>query len=251
MAHGMEEYEAAIAPLKQAMFKQLLTPLVANTSTAADLFNILEVGLGTGPNLPFYTQILQDSGTSGSTTSPDVQRRPPSYVITGVEPNLAMWEYAQAAAQQAGLKQQQLQLVAADVQSMPFEESMFDAAVVTLVLCSLPNPKAALSEVLRVLKPGGQVLLIEHVIDPQLSWRQVQQRLLNPLQMLLADNCHLTRDTAAAVQSSGLEAYPLQLPAVLNGLQGLQLVAEAGVEVGSYGTGMSGGLWRLRSRVWG
>eukprot|EP00878_Enallax_costatus_P020641 GHUV01021827.1.p3 GENE.GHUV01021827.1~~GHUV01021827.1.p3 ORF type:complete len:107 (-),score=40.88 GHUV01021827.1:1435-1755(-) len=48
-----------------------------------------------------------------------------------------MWEYAQAAAQQAGLKQQQLQLVAADVQSMPFEESMFDAAVVTLVSLGL------------------------------------------------------------------------------------------------------------------
>lgn len=48
MAHGMEEYEAAIAPLKQAMFKQLLTPLVCDSQTAANMLNILEVGLGTG-----------------------------------------------------------------------------------------------------------------------------------------------------------------------------------------------------------
>lgn len=129
--------------------------------------------------------------------------------MTGLEPNTAMWGYAQEKAAAAGWAQQQLQLVEGDAQQMPFEDSSFDAAVMTLVLCSVPQPQAVLSELLRVLKPGGQLLLIEHVIDPQLGFLQLQQRLLDPLQRLLADNCHLTRDTAAAVSSTGFVPQPL------------------------------------------
>lgn len=116
-----------------------------------------------------------------------------------------MWQYTQQAAEAAGLGQQQLQLVAADAQQMPFERDSFDAAVVTLVLCSVPEPQQALSELLRVLKPGGSLLLIEHVIAPRFGLLQLQQRVLDPLQQLLADNCHLTRNTAAVLQASGFE----------------------------------------------
>jgi hypothetical protein len=74
------------------------------------------------------------------------------------------------------------------------------------------NPAQALAEVCRVLKPGAPVLLIEHVIAPELDWLQLQQRLLDPLQRLLADNCHLTRDTAAEIISApGLRPLPLHL----------------------------------------
>jgi hypothetical protein len=77
------------------------------------------------------------------------------------------------------------------------------------VLCSVSQPAQVLSELLRVLKPGGQLLVIEHVIAPQLSLLQLQQRLLDPLQRLLADNCHLTRDAAATLLASGLVPQPL------------------------------------------
>jgi SAM-dependent methyltransferase len=130
-ATGMQEYEAAIAPLKQALFSQLFAPLTTSTITAASsssTFNVLEVGIGTGPNFPFYP--------SSSSSS----RQQQLLSITGLEPNPAMWQYTQQAAEAAGLSKQQLQLVAADAQQMPFEPNSFDAAVVTLVGAAVALP---------------------------------------------------------------------------------------------------------------
>jgi ubiquinone/menaquinone biosynthesis C-methylase UbiE len=75
---------------------------------------------GIGPNFQFYP-----------TATNNKQQQQLS--ITGLEPNPAMWQYTQQAAEAAGLGQQQLQLVAADAQQMPFDGNSFDAAVVTLV----------------------------------------------------------------------------------------------------------------------
>lgn len=86
-----------------------------------------------GPNLPFYPQLLQGTDKPNISNAFDSQQPDPAYVITGIEPNPAMWEYAHTSARQAGMMQQQLQLVAADAQELPYESNMFDAAVVTLV----------------------------------------------------------------------------------------------------------------------
>lgn len=87
------------------------------------------------------------------------------------------------------------------------------------VLCSVPQPPLVLSELLRVLKPSAPLLLIEHVIAPQLGLLQLQQRLLNPLQRLLADNCHLTRDTASIIRASAF--VPQLLPPLPLGKPGI------------------------------
>jgi precorrin-6B methylase 2 len=76
----------------------------------------------TGPNFQFYPTATNNN-----------QQQQQQLSITGLEPNPAMWQYTQQAAEAAGLSQQQLQLVAADAQQMPFEGNSFDAAVVTLV----------------------------------------------------------------------------------------------------------------------
>jgi uncharacterized membrane protein YgcG len=132
------------------------------------------------------------------------------------------------------------------------------------VLCSIPQPQAVLSELLRVLKPGGQLLLIEHVISPQLGFLQFQQRLLDPLQRLLADNCHLTRDTADVLRSTNFVAQPLPpLPLAPGAVTvsssssssssggsssasgGFLLLGVEGAGSSSSGSGGVGGLWRF------
>lgn len=75
------------------------------------------------------------------------------------------------------------------------------------VLCSVDSVEASLKEVRRVLKPGGKLLYVEHVYAPgsKLLLRLTQQ-VLNPLQQLLADGCHLTRDPVPLFGAAGLHA---------------------------------------------
>ncbi len=125
--------------------------------------------------------------------------------ITGLDPNPAMQPYAMQNAQAAGLSDR-VQLVEASADRMPFEAAAFDAAVITLVLCSVPDAVAALQEVKRVLRPEGQLLLIEHVAaQPDQRFVRLQQELFNPLQRALADGCNLNRDTLAAVAAAGFD----------------------------------------------
>lgn len=119
------------------------------------------------------------------------------------------------------------------------------------MLCSVPNQQAVLSELLRVLKPGGQLLLIEHIISPQLGFLQFQQRLLDPLQRLLADNCHLTRNTAAALGATSFVAQPLPpLPTKQGTVTVSGTAYRGGGDNGTYGVlpGAASGvadLWRF------
>lgn len=94
-------------------------------------------------------------------------------------------------------------IVEAPAERLPFEDSSFDTAVFTLVLCTVPDPAAALAEAARVLKPGGRLLFVEHVqaADPGLArW---QDRLERPWRFI-GDGCHCNRDTVANIEASPL-----------------------------------------------
>ena len=86
-------------------------------------------------------------------------------------------------------------LVRGVAEELPFPDEAFDAVVATLVLCSVADPGRCLSEVRRVLRPGGSFVFVEHVLGEQSSLLRLQHLALSPLQEVLADGCHLNRAT--------------------------------------------------------
>ena len=153
--------------------------------------DVLEVGFGTGLNLPHY---------------PAQVRR-----ITTVDPNAGMQRLAQQRVRRSKIEVDQRVL---NGERLPFESDHFDCAVSTFTLCSIENVGQALSEVYRVLKPGGRFLFLEHGLSPEPSVQKWQRR-LNWLERSLADGCRLDRNikelvTARPFSSVEVEEFYLQ-----------------------------------------
>ena len=128
----------------------------------------------------------------------------------GLDPNPFMQPLAREACGKAGLDVRQLQLVEGLAESMPFPDASFDTVVCTLTLCSVGNPEAAVKERRRVVRPGGRVVFLEHVQDPDFGLLRIQQVVFDPLQQALADGCHLSRDTEATIQGEVWSQVALQ-----------------------------------------
>ncbi|GAB2234247.1 hypothetical protein Droror1_Dr00003491 [Drosera rotundifolia] len=141
---------------------------------------ILEIGIGTGPNLKYY------AGNGGMR-------------VFGVDPNRKMEKYARAAAEDAGLPQENFEFLHAVGEDLPLANSSMDAVIGTLALCSVTDVKRTLGEVKRVLKPGGIYVFFEHVGAKDGTLLRVLQNILDPVQQFVADGCHLTRDTAKLI----------------------------------------------------
>jgi SAM-dependent methyltransferase len=158
-------YEERMALRKRALFGRLHG-------------DILKLGPGTGPNIRYYAA--------------DVH-------WIGVEPNVFMHPYLVHAVRALGRPMENYRIVQGEPQGirLPAEDASMDGVVGTLVLCSLPRPEAALQEILRILKPGGRFVFIEHVAAPQGTGLRTWQDLIQPLWTLLADGCHPNRETWA------------------------------------------------------
>jgi ubiquinone/menaquinone biosynthesis C-methylase UbiE len=98
-----------------------------------------------------------------------------------------------------------VEVVEAPAERLPFPDSSFDTVTLTLVLCTVPDPQAALSEIARVLKPGGRFLFLEHVRSEDPRVARWQDRLHGPW-FLFGHGCNCNRDTLAAIERSPLEA---------------------------------------------
>jgi ubiquinone/menaquinone biosynthesis C-methylase UbiE len=147
--------------------------------------HVLEIGAGTGANLPFYR---------------DVDK------ITVAEPEAPM---ARRLAKRIREQARAVELVEAPAEQLPFGDGQFDTAVSTLVLCTVRDQAKALAELRRVLKPGGRLLFIEHVRsdEPRLA---VWQDRLNGFNRLVAHGCNCNRSTIDAIRAAGFKITTLE-----------------------------------------
>jgi len=141
--------------------------------------HILEVGVGTGKNFPYY---------------------PENTRITALDFSEKMLQRAKKK-QQRGSIAVELELM--DVQSLCYADNSFDTVIATFVFCSVPQPTKGLQELYRVCKPGGQVLLLEHV----LSAKPMMARMMNLMNPLIASvfGANINRQTVKSVQSCGFQ----------------------------------------------
>jgi ubiquinone/menaquinone biosynthesis C-methylase UbiE len=142
---------------------------------------VVEIGFGSGLNVKHY----------------------PSAVVhvDAVEPSDVAWRLA---ASRLTSSQTPVQRSARDAQQLPYGDHVFDSAVSTWTMCTIPDLERALGEIRRVLKPHGTLHFIEHGLAPDENVQRWQRR-LEPLQKRMAGGCHLTRDIADVLTSAGFE----------------------------------------------
>jgi ubiquinone/menaquinone biosynthesis C-methylase UbiE len=148
---------------------------------------VLEIGAGTGLNLELYP----GEGIESLTLS---------------EPDPLMVKQLR---EKLGESQCEAELIRAPAENLPFADDSFDTVTVTLVLCTVPDPAAALAEAARVLKPGGRLLFAEHVRAEEPGLARWQDRFEKPWRFL-GDGCHCNRDTVAMIAASRFEIEELE-----------------------------------------
>lgn len=184
-------YDPLLAWGEHAGMRDLRRSVLADASG-----DVLELGAGTGLNIDGYPATVS------------------SLTLTEPEPSMV------ARLEQLDARPR---VVTAGAERLPFDDDSFDTVVSTLVLCTVDDADQALHEVRRVLRPGGALLLIEHVRSarPRLAW--LQDRLHRPWRAI-GYGCNCNRDTAAALRRAGFDTAELRgatwrrMPAIVHPL---------------------------------
>ena len=108
------------------------------------------------------------------------------------------------AAQRVAVSSAQVEYVGLDGQRLPLDDNSCDAGVLTFTLCTIPDHQAALSELRRVLKPGGTLHFVEHGAAPDATVKKWQDR-ITPIQRKIADGCHLNRPIVELIERAGFD----------------------------------------------
>ncbi len=148
---------------------------------------VLEIGIGSGLNLPHYDADRVEH-------------------LWGLDPSSEMWSLAKEMLESTDLE---VEFLEAGAEQIPLDDSSADTVVVTYSLCTIPEPVAALREMGRVLRAEGQLLFCEHGAAPDSSVRRWQDR-VNPLWKSLSGGCNLNRDIVQLLEEGGFRAEDLE-----------------------------------------
>ncbi|MGM0578858.1 MAG: class I SAM-dependent methyltransferase [Myxococcota bacterium] len=140
---------------------------------------VLEAGVGTGKNLPYH---------------------PAEAEVVAMDLSPAMLERARRRAERLGVD---ITLDEGDVEDLPYQDGSFDVAVATFLFCSVPHPVQGLRELRRVLRPGGRLILLEHVLSRKPILGTLMRWLDTPVHRMVG--AHIARDTVGNVEAAGFE----------------------------------------------
>jgi len=173
-------FDAAMAPLESLRLRRIRQNLLATARGT-----VLEVGAGTGVNIAFY-----DPDRIESLTMSDLDDRELVLTerVTRLQPQLA----------------DRVSASRIDAQRLPFPDSSFDTVVATLVFCSVECQPCGFDEILRVLKPSGRYLFLEHV-RPEHPVMATLFDAVNPVWNQISRGCNLNRDTLAVLREAGFQ----------------------------------------------
>jgi ubiquinone/menaquinone biosynthesis C-methylase UbiE len=178
-------FAAVYDPLMSSVEKATLRPHRAALLAHAR-GRVLEIGGGTGANLPFYGGGIES--------------------LTLTEPDVPMLRRLERRARDGAPTARVLRAPAED---LPFDDDSFDVAVSTLVLCTVDDQPRALRELRRVLSPGGLLLFIEHVRSDEPRLARWQDR-LNGVNLLLGQGCNCNRPTLESIGRAGFEILEVE-----------------------------------------
>jgi ubiquinone/menaquinone biosynthesis C-methylase UbiE len=168
-------YDALMEPLERSVFAGARARLITRANG-----RVLDLGAGTGANFACFGHAARS--------------------VVALDPDPRMLAQARA---KAGAAIPTIAIVTGTAEELPFAPGSFDSVVATLVFCTVADPCRALAEVVRVLRPGGVLLMVEHVRSSNRLLAGVQTA-LTPVQRIVAAGCHLDRATRMLVESGGL-----------------------------------------------
>ena len=143
---------------------------------------VLDIGIGSGLNIPFYNKSNIDH-------------------LYGLDPSEELLKIAKPLAKKNELEIEFLQCGA---EAIPLPDQSIDTVLITYTMCTIPNIKLSNSEIMRVLKPEGQLLFCEHGLAPDKNIAKWQRR-INPIWSKIAGGCNLNRDIPKLITSSGFK----------------------------------------------